>query len=261
MSGVKCAKCEDNLEPSNNIMMCNSCKKSFHTMCLGLKSDRIQFLQSSTRGVFPICGDCDLNARITFMEREVCRLAGEIEMARERNTGYAAESLAFEISDRVRRSRNLIVFNLPESLQPDEQRRQDEDRYRIIREILTFCFVDTTNISVQRLGKPAGNAPRPLRVYLNKERDVCIVLNCRNRCTSGLIFKPDKTTVQRKLHQEVRVSLGSLKDQGNINKGIKYIRGVPVIVDIEPQQYQDEARALVPMFGSRNVNCSFDRDT
>lgn len=260
MSGGKCAKCDENLQPSNNMMTCNSCRRSFHTMCLDLKPDRVQFIQSINPGMFPICGNCDLNARITIMEREVSSLSGEINIARERNTVYASESLAFEVSDRVRRSRNLIVYNLPESLQHDEQRRQDDDRYRIIREILSFCFIDATYISVRRLGNPAGNAPRPLRVHLNKERDVRIVLNNRNRCISGLTFKQDKTPGQRKLYREARASLQSFREQGYVNKVIKYIRGAPVIVDVEPQPYQDEARALDPMLGNREDNSSLDED-
>lgn len=234
MAGINCVRCKQGPIAFDEKLTCISCKRSFHSGCLGLKPDRQRFVQSLGSGMFPICGECDLNARIAALEREVSQLCRDLRVAREQSTPEASESLAFEITDRIRRSKNLIVYNLPESLEANEECRLEDDKLRISTEILLFCFIDCTNISVQRIGKHFPNVPRPLRVYLNNEHDVHIVLKYRSNCSSGLRFKVDKTAFQRKVLQEAKATLQSLKDQGYRNKTVKYIRGAPVIVDIQP---------------------------
>lgn len=185
------------------------------------------------------------------MEREVSRLCEEVRIAREQNSHEEAESLAFEITDRIKRSKNVMVYNFPESLQTNDERRLEDDRFRIIKEILSFCLIDCNNIYVQRVGMKVPNVPRPLRVYLNNERDVHTILKRRGLCVSGLRFKADKTPHQRKLVREAKATLQMLKERGYKNKRVKYIRGVPVVVDIPPLSSQDEASALFPVVRGR----------
>lgn len=202
MALINCVRCDKGPIAIDEKLTCISCKRSFHSACLSLKPDRVRFVQSIASRMFPICGECDQNASISNKERDVFQLGGEIKLVREQYTSETTESLIFEITDRIKRSKNVMVYNLPESKQADEESRSKDDRLRVTREILSFCLIDCTNISVQRVGKNFQNAARPLRVCLNNEHDVSIVLKFRSHCVSGLRFKADKTVFQRQVLKE-----------------------------------------------------------
>lgn len=207
--------------------------------------DRVLFVRSMHLPVYPVCGECDCNVRLSFMALKIDELRAELEIIRANAPFQTAESLTFEIIDRIKRAKNVIVYNFPESLQTNETIRMQDDRFKIIQEILSFCFVDVTNITVKRMGPHHFNVPRPLRVYLNREQDVRTILKQKRFCTPGLKFFADRTPMERHISKYANATLNNLRQQGFLNTELRYIRGIPYIIEARPQVFPAEARALV----------------
>lgn len=252
MASIKCYKCKQSPKCTPKLLICNSCRLFFHESCLGLLGNRIAFIQSLQPSMYPICGECDCNARLDYLSREIVHLREELEAIRAHRPLLVAESFMFEIVDRIKRAKNIIVYNFPESPQTNEKGRLEDDRFKIIQEILSFCFIDVTNINVKRIGPYVYNRHRPLRVFLNREQDVRIVLQSKGSCTNGLTFTADRTTMQRQISKNARAILNDLRQQGRVNIEMKFIRGIPYLIEIQPQPFQDEMRALVPLVQAKD---------
>lgn len=231
MENRYCAKCVRVPVNEPEMIVCNICNRPFHPTCLGVLPGRADFVRLwGLRQV--LCGDCDLTVRLNALDNDINNLIGQMDSIKRGASIHTTESLTYEVMERIKRAKNLIVYNFPESFHTIEQSRVDDDRQRIIREILHFCCIDFTNISVQRLGNNMGHRPRPLRVCLNRENDVHVVLRYRGLCKTGLQFRPDRTLTQRRLFRDAKTALHSLRQQGFNNVKIKYMRGVPVVVQV-----------------------------
>lgn len=224
------------------------CKKLFHKSCLGLRSPQPVLVNSNLGDAPAICNKCDNLIRTGALEDLIAKIRSQIHSI---SSPYLCETYIYEAMDRIRRSTNILVYRFHESEINDKESCLQCDKSKIINEILSFCNValDTVNITVQRIKVKGANAPRPLRVFLhNKEHVDAILQNSRN-CKTGLLFRPDRTPLQRELYKQSKVKLNVLRRQGILNKKIIYVNGIPVIVDVEQSQNQvpkPRAAAILP---------------
>lgn len=131
-----------------------------------------------------------------------------------------------EIAEKERRSRNIIVHGLAEgpttaSAQHDIHAVED-----LLRDILP---PNSGNMRVARLGKP-GSKPRLLRVTLGDSALARQVLTNKHRISGQYKITDDKTLLERDHLQQLRQKLESLHKQGDTDKSIRYVHGVPRIV-------------------------------
>lgn len=143
-------------------------------------------------------------------------------------SSQSSENLALEIQDRMARANNLIIYNLQEG--NGDQRSNDAFQ---VKEILNKVGnIDTTNVSVRRIGNPSNGKPRPIIACLRSQSDVLRVLRNRNLLPRTIQLSTDKTPNQRKQLQELRaIVMAHNNSNPATRKTIKYIRGVPTVVD------------------------------
>lgn len=226
MENESCSKCTFGYTTAGGLFECNSCKKMFHKPCLGQK-----FNNAVDPDRVIVCGDCDIKVRIESLHNELSQLNPNFDMLQNRLSVIAREEFIYETIDRIKRAKNIIVYNLAESAQQTEVKRQKADRLRITREISKFCLVDLHQIHVHRIGGTITNVPRPLKVCLKREYDVRKIMRYCHRCVSGLQFALDKTVLQRRIAKDAVDRLHFLRHQGNNKITVKYVRGMPIIVE------------------------------
>lgn len=196
---------------TDNFLTCAMCKNLFHESYLPLKTNNTL-----------LCRDCDVAIKINSMQKEALRLKQEINIL---HNPFSLDAIVNEMSNRIKRAKNLIVYNMPESRQQIEGIRKQEDRFQIITEISKFCMIDLTRIHVQRIGYDIANGPRPLKVFLKAENDVRTVMRNRRQCNSGLRFTRDKSVNQRRKVEKAHDDVRFLRQEE-----------MPVVAELEPNE-------------------------
>lgn len=131
--------------------------------------------------------------------------------------------------DRQTRSKNIILFNVPES-------QSDANNSDILTTNLIFqkLNVEMKLVTIHRLGKFNGQT-RPLKVTLNTISDVFKILGSSRHLKSDQSFKDvriaiDKTPKQSDYFQNLRKELNERHSNVESNLSIKYYKCVPSIV-------------------------------
>lgn len=244
MADRNCEKCRRGPININqiNVIACKQCKKAYHVRCLKNKpeiTDRIQTLMGLN---FEMCDTCEIPTMMTNLEENVFRAREITESLQSQFTPHTVEDLSYEISKRMKKMRNILIFNLEESRRPTRATRVKDDKYRIIRAISSFCNINMTNIWIKRLKAQDHGGARPVRVCLKNEHDAHRILSKRHRCTLNLRFARDTTSQERAVFNKALCDLQLLRQNGEHNMRIKYIRGVPRIVEITDPQPEDPYR-------------------
>ena len=172
---------------------------------------------------------CNIEARVSALENN---------HAAAPPPAIDIQSIAVEIQDRLLRSQNILLYGVAEVNAPSQQ-----TEIEIVTSILSRVpGIDISNITIRRLGKPrTDGSARPLLIKLISAAEVRRVLRNRHVLPRGVMDSSDKTTAERDF-------LKSIIDQVNshnasnpvIKKKIKYINGVPTIVDDTQQPHRQK---------------------
>lgn len=141
-----------------------------------------------------------------------------------------------EWNDRELRSKNIIIFGMPEPREasPELIRSADLDAARgVLNEI---CPLGTQTLGVHRLGKPGKTTSRPLCVRLDSAAEAKRILQSKHRYKGPFKISDDKTRHQRGTLSQLRAKLRDLHDLGETHMTIRYSRGVPKIVSGRPHK-------------------------
>lgn len=152
------------------------------------------------------------------------------------------EELLAEMSEGSRRLHNVIIKNVPEGNQrnPDDKKSHDLDIVTRIHTILNLHLSDI--ISFFRLGK-SGNKNRPIKFVFT---DVGNAMKLLKRFSaeelaqaddrfSEISISHDRTQKERLLLNELRQTLDRRTKSGESNLTIKYVIGIPKIVNNTPK--------------------------
>lgn len=143
------------------------------------------------------------------------------------SSSFSEEDFIEELVDRERRSYNLIFYNLDEPIVNQENARNDND---LARDILNSLIPCTANVTTLRLGKKQHGIARPLRITLRSKQDVITALRNKTKYTGPVKIYQDQTPKQRKYLKNLQIHLKELKEAGDQSKTIRYINGIPRIV-------------------------------
>lgn len=138
------------------------------------------------------------------------------------------EQIIEEMEDRKSRSNNLMLFNLEE---PNNDATTDTDLANDILGKIIPC--GSLPIRTMRLGKRLQGRSRPLRVSLPSSQDVMTILRNKMKYSGPVRITQDQTLKQRNYFKDIQAKLKALKDAGESDKTIRYINGVPKIVDVK----------------------------
>lgn len=156
--------------------------------------------------------------RITVVESKVNDLQTRVEMI---ESNGKSENVITEVKDQMKREKNVIVFDLPDT-------KSEVNDLKTVKDLLKDAPVTMDSIRVYRLGNFTKDKVRPLKVCFSSSEEAFWVLkhlkNENINCTS------DKTTLQRKILHEVLEELKTKEQAGTKNLTVKYINGTPRLV-------------------------------
>lgn len=181
----------------------------------------------------------------------IASLREEVEKIKE---GYVKEAVEFGDSKKVRdmqeqveqlekerRKKNLIMFNLKESVKSDPNERYKEDE-RMCHELFSkLGIVDLEIEIVVRLGKRILDRARPLLVKLNQVNDIRSIMQAKSKLKQldgfgNVYIERDLTKAEREENKTLRRELYKRRDEGKawfIIRGRKVVEAeVPVGVVI-----------------------------
>lgn len=187
-----------------------------------------------------------LDLRVTTNESKIEELERKILNTKTVHGAPDTEATIAEINERERRSRNVILYNLPESKNNTASVRIEHDSNLISKIIAKFCPSDSeASFKSYRIGRPLKDRSRPLKVIFKKSTVVMEL--CKNFSPSDLVeqepnlrdvgISRDRTPAERKYLQELRATLKEMTDSGEADLTIKFVNGVPKIVKSSPKNY------------------------
>lgn len=145
--------------------------------------------------------------------------------------------MSAEILDRVRRSSNLMVAGIPE----------DIDIRNAVDGVLDTLLPETAGLqrrpkNVLRM-RSGGNNPGLVKVCLEDSETVLFILKnsskLKNSPYSSYSLFSDKTRRQREAEKRVRNELASMRAQGNKSARLRYVAGVPQIIQSKKKDTHD----------------------
>lgn len=177
--------------------------------------------------------------RISEIEKRVESLEAGLKCIQvgEHNP-VGVEPVLEELVDRTRRSKNLIFHDLPESGSKVLTKRIEHDNRLVSVLLQNFCN-DNATFKSFRIGKPSGVKPRPLKVVLAGNGDVGEFaknfdqsrLKDLDPLLGKVTFSRDRTVLERRHLANLRAELQRRTDAGEVNLTIRYIQGVPKLVE------------------------------
>lgn len=243
---------------------CDCCRRKIHIDCTDLQQVDDRLTRAKLKCVKIVCNACgdnieqfaglknaieamraDINNRFTSFDTKLEALENKISSfeatAPSTPSAKFRESTIREAVDRVNRSKNVIVRNVPEHSGGAAAQRRDHDSVKI-SEIFDAIGSSSTVVSITRLGKPrADGKPRPLRIVLPDSHSARTILRNKRRLLDSPSLRnykvyDDKTQIEIAYLEELRADLQRRLDAGERDLTIKYNHGSPEIVKIVPKK-------------------------
>lgn len=270
MSGTKCPNCNNAVKPGSSTQ-CDGCQSEMHLTCIGLNSEDIRITRHKSKSVKILCNTCnkyvselqdiknlilsvkaEFAKNITTLENKIQQLA-QLEVIKDiknsiddikkdlnevknyqpvKNKTIVVEEIIQEISERDKRKRNLMVFNLPEPKSTNSQERVLEDRTQIIK-ILNLANY-SNDFKIIRLGGFRDGYHRPIKVILDSENGVHNIIKVARSLKNMQGFENvtlsfDRTPVQVDYYRQLRSEMNDRISKGETNLRIQYVNGRPTI--------------------------------
>jgi len=147
------------------------------------------------------------------------------------------EEVVQEMNERSLRSRNVMVFGLPESNKAEGKLDDDKKTLQKLFSSLEAEF-DVSLYKCFRVGKLKKDKPRPVKIILDSESHAVklirestrIQLNDISADLSHVRLSRDRTRRQMAYLDELNAELASRQKDGNTDLTIKFVNGIPKIV-------------------------------
>ena len=192
---------------NTDCVACDICRKLVHTGCSGLAAIEIECVRSNSRKIHYFCDNCDVVTTINKLKTELDSLKTQLEEVKN-NQGkvplpdkdiLSTEEVINEVEERNRRSYNLILFNLPESEENTQIKRDEDDMSRVKKTIFSNGNENENNIKIMscgRLGMFRNDKIRPMRISFATPQHAYEVLRTYNR-KNQLYLNKDLTKRQQ----------------------------------------------------------------
>jgi hypothetical protein len=138
--------------------------------------------------------------------------------------GFIDNNIISEVSDRQLRSRNMIIFNVPES---DDNIISENDS-SVIKSIFDSLAIVMTPTAIIRLGRKSTK-PRPLKITLQDASDVYVILKNKHKLRSTTSYSyfrisMDRTQMQRDQLRNIYTKLVERKAGGETDLIVKFLK-------------------------------------
>lgn len=184
----------------------------------------------------------DINTKLSSFDRKFEGLEAKIATmdAAAATSELDRETTIREAVDRINRSKNVIIHNIPEHTGAVAERKQhDSER---VADVINTIGSTYSAVSVARLGKPRTDGkPRALRVIFPDSYAAKSILRNKKKlldspAVSSYRVYDDRTKMEIDYLEGLRRELQRRSDAGEQDLTIKYNRGVPEISRIVPKK-------------------------
>lgn len=247
MTLVPCTCCRALAEPHKTVN-CAVCKKGYKIDCVDISNTEARKIHSNS-GLSWSCNSCSqLGNDLVSFKAAFVALREEVMVLKESIAKTATPSLSLletekiiqEVADRDKRKSNVIIYGCDESNVKTNMEQVNLDT-ALVKEFLTTVEIDDPEFKVQRLGRfdlTSSSRRRPIKVQLSSTLSVAKLLKGSTKIKSvgrwrDVNFSPDRTNMQRELHRVMRQNLQDRLDSGEANLKLKYINGIPSIIQSE----------------------------
>lgn len=238
-----CSCCERSYE-STLMVKCGICKEAYKNTCVNLTASELRLINGN-KGVDWSCPKCkesgndikELKQLILQLQDDIASLRNEIK-TEITITEDQFEEIVAEVNDRNSRKSNLVIFGLVEpeqSQSPENRQKLDKDN---IKDILNALLPDEDfdYLRPVRLGKYTPNKIRIVKITLANEPMVHKLIKNTSKLKNMEEYKHisislDRTSRQINFYKKLKIQLSDRNNNGE-NCGIKYINGVPKIVNL-----------------------------
>lgn len=144
-----------------------------------------------------------------------------------------------EMEERCIRDKNIVVTGIPESPSTNAMERREHDLCEIAK-IIEASYSEglaPKPLKVIRLGKFDASKSRPTKVYFDSANTVKTILKSKSKINTVKIYS-DQTPYQQKFMKNLREELQKRTETGETDLTIKYTKGVPKIVKLQPKNPQ-----------------------
>jgi hypothetical protein len=239
-----CSKCSKSSK--DEMLHCDSCKRFLCEGCSELSATEMRCMQLKIRKLLFLCEACKnglgevpvLIKAVSEIKKEVLKLQGS-SLTRQNNPSKDMENnhdIINEIEERSKRRKNVIIANIKESEKVNGHERKIDDKNTVIN-ILSPIGITMDRIKVFRLGKFNKENNRLIKIIFETEDDAITILKNKNKIkVPRLRIFNDQTKMQIDYYKKLKGKLQAMQDNGDMNKGIKYINGRPTIVSTTDHQ-------------------------
>uniref|UniRef100_A0A6P7GMJ3 Uncharacterized protein LOC114344492 n=1 Tax=Diabrotica virgifera virgifera TaxID=50390 RepID=A0A6P7GMJ3_DIAVI len=174
----------------------------------------------------------DLKKLIISLQNDIQELKAENVKIQPSTQQVDLEEVIEELNDRNRRKKNLVIFGVPDHSQQGEV---DDDKLEVNKIInLLYPQFDISNLRLFRVGRFSDGRTRPIKVVLRDENQVLKLIRnskvLRNGNYKNVSVASDRTPRQITHYKKLKEELIVKNSDGQQNFRIKYINGVPRIV-------------------------------
>lgn len=237
---MECFKCNQNFN-NGKCLRCDGCKRPICYQCSELSSTEIRCIELKNRVLKFFCKECEDNLlQVPVLRSLIADLQTEVEKLKGGANCDSADSevIISEVAERQKRASNIIIFNAPESNDVDPVIRKQHDK-QIVETFLRQVYdsipaaAPTMDIKPFRLGRRVNENIRPLKVTLHSRDDALFLLKNKARIAGRTTMKmvADLTPMQREHMTNLRKQLETRTLNGEKGITIKYVRGIPKIVE------------------------------
>lgn len=237
-----CNNCTLQINSKSSGIQCTFCSHFFHIKCVNISKNQLDVL-STVNGCLWKCTGCSNTAIqnndklfkvIETLQVTVNQLQEEIKnMKRASDNICNSEIIISEITERQKREKNIIIYNLNEALNGTVAEKKAADVSNV-KDLLNKITPESNfdSIKVFRVGKSHNNKPAPVKVILASRNDVLNILKNKKilkETNDKRTISTDQTKMQQEYLKKVKTELNNRKQNGEENIYIKYVNGIPTI--------------------------------
>nr|CAI5840957.1 unnamed protein product [Callosobruchus analis] len=243
-SNCKCCNqsCENHL-----LVICSVCKDKFKHTCVDITLNEVRVLNAN-KGYEWTCVTCravgkdlkDLKSLYYAAPNYYYPNTKQQEAEKVQSSNVSAcdfEEIVSETTERVKRKKNIVVFNVDEPDQSKQLKQQVEADTNMVGDIVKYVApsLPQRNIKTTRLGHFNSLKKRPIKITLGDT--VRKILSNANKLRNHNDFKqvipaPDRIKRQIDYYRSVKQELMERRNAGETNCVIKYINDVPRIITL-----------------------------
>lgn len=191
----------------------------------------------------------NLNTTVKINEERIISLQNEIKELKSHPKTFqpssseltptiitSCDDAIMELQERAERSKNIIITGISEQICSNAIDRRELDAHKAFQ-IMQIIHPGCPEIKkVFRLGKYEDKKTRPLKICFDSQDTVKTILrNKLNVKLDGVRVFSDQTPYQQKYMANLKKELHQRQENGETNLTIKYIKGTPKIVKMQPK--------------------------